>query len=131
MRRKWYQLDNVGKFYSFTNKNLVPAVFRYSVSLRKDIDKEILQQALNESLKLFPNFNCHLKKGLFWYYLESTLNEVEVTEENQKICCKIYRDEEDVLERCKKSVKDIPDEIIIVDTGSIDKTKEIAKNSPP
>ena len=99
MRRKWYQVDNVGKFYSFTNKNLVPAVFRYSVSLRKDIDKEILQQALNESLKLFPNFNCHLKKGLFWYYLESTLNEVEVTEENQKICCKIYRDEEDVLIR--------------------------------
>lgn len=39
----------------------------------------------------------------------------------------IVRDEEDVLERCLKSVKDIPDEIIIVDTGSIDKTKEIAK----
>ena len=41
--------------------------------------------------------------------------------------CMIVRDEEDVLERCLKSVKDIPDEIIIVDTGSIDKTKEIAK----
>lgn len=39
----------------------------------------------------------------------------------------IVRDEEGTLARCLDSVKDIVDEIIIVDTGSIDKTKEIAK----
>ena len=39
--------------------------------------------------------------------------------------CMIVRDEEDVIGRCLDSVKDIVDEIIIVDTGSIDKTKEI------
>jgi glycosyltransferase involved in cell wall biosynthesis len=38
----------------------------------------------------------------------------------------IVRDEEDVLERCLSSIHDLVDEIIIVDTGSIDKTKEIA-----
>ncbi|OGO84342.1 MAG: hypothetical protein A2Y24_06960 [Clostridiales bacterium GWE2_32_10] len=41
--------------------------------------------------------------------------------------CMIVKNEEDVLYRCLKSVHDIVDEIIIVDTGSIDKTKEIAK----
>ena len=40
--------------------------------------------------------------------------------------CMIVRNEEKVLERCLKSVADIVDEIIIVDTGSIDRTKEIA-----
>lgn len=40
--------------------------------------------------------------------------------------CMIVRDEEDVLARCLKSVRGIPDEIIIVDTGSLDRTKEIA-----
>ncbi|MBR6542139.1 MAG: glycosyltransferase [Anaerotignum sp.] len=40
--------------------------------------------------------------------------------------CMIVRDEEAVLQRCLDSIADIVDEIIIVDTGSVDKTKEIA-----
>ncbi|WP_168121933.1 glycosyltransferase family 2 protein [Paenibacillus sp. HB172176] len=40
--------------------------------------------------------------------------------------CMIVRNEEDSLGRCLSSVADIADEIIIVDTGSEDRTKEIA-----
>ena len=39
----------------------------------------------------------------------------------------ITKNEEKYLEQCLNSVKDIVDEVIIVDAGSIDKTKEIAK----
>src|SRR3989344_8298667 len=41
--------------------------------------------------------------------------------------CMIVRDEEKDLESCLKAVKDHVDEIVIVDTGSKDKTVEIAK----
>src|SRR3990167_8792325 len=41
--------------------------------------------------------------------------------------CMITKNEEKWLEQCLNSVKEIVDEIIIVDTGSTDKTKEIAK----
>ncbi len=40
--------------------------------------------------------------------------------------CMIVKNEEKVLARCLDSVKDLVDEIIIVDTGSDDRTKEIA-----
>lgn len=40
--------------------------------------------------------------------------------------CIIVKNEEAILERCLDSLKGIGDEIIIVDTGSTDKTKEIA-----
>lgn len=40
--------------------------------------------------------------------------------------CMIVRDEEEQLPRCLASVKDLVDEIIVVDTGSKDKTMEIA-----
>lgn len=40
--------------------------------------------------------------------------------------CMIVKNEEKILARCLNSVKDIVDEIIIVDTGSTDRTREIA-----
>ena len=40
--------------------------------------------------------------------------------------CMIVKNEEKTLSRCLDCLKDIMDEIIIVDTGSTDKTKEIA-----
>lgn len=41
--------------------------------------------------------------------------------------CMIVKDEEALLPRCLDSVRNIADEIIIVDTGSSDRTKEIAQ----
>ena len=40
--------------------------------------------------------------------------------------CMIVKNEEEVLERCLNSLKGLMDEIIIVETGSTDSTKEIA-----
>ena len=42
--------------------------------------------------------------------------------------CMIVKNEEDTIARCINSVKDIVDEIIIVDTGSTDNTLKILKN---
>ncbi len=49
------------------------------------------------------------------------LNKQEITVS----LCMIVRDEESTISRCLDGVEKIVDEIIIVDTGSVDKTKEI------
>ena len=43
--------------------------------------------------------------------------------------CMIAKNEENHLEQCLNSVKNFVDEIVVVDTGSIDRTKEIAEKS--
>lgn len=40
--------------------------------------------------------------------------------------CMIVKNEEKILKRCLESLKDIADEFVIVDTGSVDNTKKIA-----
>ncbi len=41
-------------------------------------------------------------------------------------CCMIVKNEEKILARCLDSIRDLVEEIVIVDTGSTDRTKEIA-----
>ena len=41
--------------------------------------------------------------------------------------CMIVKNEEKVLGRCLESAKRLADEIVIVDTGSEDRTREIAR----
>ncbi len=45
--------------------------------------------------------------------------------------CMIVKNEEETLERCLQSVGDVVDQIIIVDTGSKDQTKEVAGKWTP
>lgn len=40
--------------------------------------------------------------------------------------CMIVKNEEKILDRCLSCLRDLVDEIIIVDTGSVDKTRDIA-----
>lgn len=95
----WYKLDNMGKFYSSISNRKTPAVFRYSTTITEEIDEKVLQDALDETVEMFPNFNVNLRKGIFWYYLESTNKKFKVTEENLPICFKLYNNSENFLFR--------------------------------
>ena len=60
---------------------------------------------------------------------EQKENSEEHKDNNQRpiiSACLIVRNEEKMIENCLKSLKDF-DEIIVVDTGSIDRTIKIAK----
>jgi len=53
----------------------------------------------------------------------------EITEPKRHTlsCCIIARDEEESIERAIESVRDLADEVIVVDTGSVDRTPYLAR----
>ena len=69
--KKWYRLDNAAKIYPVLMRSRHGGFFRVSVLLHDSIDPVSLQEALEATLKRFPFFAVRLRRGLFWYYLES------------------------------------------------------------
>ena len=67
---QWYKLDNAGKLYPAIRSSTWSSLFRPTISLYKEVDPSILQQAVEDILPRFPSFSVQLRKGFFWYYLE-------------------------------------------------------------
>lgn len=86
----WSRLDNAAKIFPSTSEKNDTRVFRFYCALNEDVNPEILQQALDDTMQLFPFFQVALRKGLFWYYLEESPLEVKVEVEHEPPCSKIY-----------------------------------------
>jgi len=66
----WLPLDNAAKIYPTASSKLSPAVFRISAKLRAPVRLTALQQAADALVRRCPYFQVHLRRGLFWYYLQ-------------------------------------------------------------
>ena len=53
----WMRLDNAAKIYPAALKRSWSAMFRLSATLSEDVEPDILQEALNETLKRFPSLS--------------------------------------------------------------------------
>ena len=91
-RAKWYELDNAAKIVPSTAKGADTRVFRITCELKEDVDGALLQQALDRTVPDFPHFASVLRKGLFWYYLDSSNIRAVVQPENKSPCSAIYFD---------------------------------------
>lgn len=89
---KWYQLDNAAKIVPSTTAGSDTRVFRLTCVLKEEVDPNILQSAVTAAAREFPHFSSVLKKGLFWYYLDQSDLEAEVSQENQPALDTIYWD---------------------------------------
>ncbi len=67
---EWYKLDLSAIVYPTLQRRDFSSVYRLSVTLKEPINPDILQQAIDLSLKRFPTYKVSMRKGLFWRYLE-------------------------------------------------------------
>lgn len=89
-----------------------------------------LEQATDAYRKVLSLSPDHPEAQQAYTKVQDKIREKHMKVEESRITislCMIVRQEEDTLGRLLESVKDIVDEINIVDTGSTDKTKEVAR----
>jgi len=87
---KWYKLDNAATIVPATARGSDTRVFRITCELKEDVDAEYLQEALDHALIEFPHYRVVLRKGFFWYYLDSTDLRPIVKEEHNPPCSPLY-----------------------------------------
>lgn len=68
--KTWYKLDLSAIVYPTLQRKDFSSVYRLSVLLHEPIKPDILQQAVDLTLKRFPTYKTAIRKGLFWRYLE-------------------------------------------------------------
>lgn len=69
-QRTWYKLDNAAKVFPGQDSSSWSNVYRLSVTLTETVDPDLLEKALETTLRRFPSFDVRMKNGLFWHYLE-------------------------------------------------------------
>lgn len=87
---EWAKLDNAAKIFPSTTNERDTKVFRFVCELEEEIEKDILQKALDNTMLLFPMYRSVLRRGVFWYYFESTDIRPVIAEEQKLPCSMLY-----------------------------------------
>lgn len=66
----WDKLDNTALLFPVISSENMTNVYRIAAVMKEDVDRAILQEALNRILPQFPVFRMRMRAGMFWYYFE-------------------------------------------------------------
>lgn len=77
----WDKLDNTANLFPVIATEQMTNVYRISVSLTEEIDRVLLQEALNRILPKFLVFRMRLRMGVFWYYFEENTKPAPIVRE--------------------------------------------------
>lgn len=91
----WFRLDNAAKIFPGQNSNTWSNIYRISVRLTEDVDKDTLQTALEATLRRIPSFNVRIRKGFFWHNFERNPNTPAVLPDIKNPCYRIKFKEND------------------------------------
>ncbi|MDN6329708.1 MAG: alcohol acetyltransferase [Brachybacterium sp.] len=89
-RRHWVRLDNASNIFPAARSDVDPKVFRLGAELDHEVDPALLQAALEETYERFPLYHAVLRRGVFWYYLQDSDLQPEVTAETEQVCAPLY-----------------------------------------
>ena len=131
-KARWRKLDNAAKLYSAASNKKDTRVFRFYCELKEEVNPDVLQEALNQTIEIFPTFLMVLRKGLFWHYLEPCNLRPIVKEEYKEPCSRLYiKDKKTLLFEVtyyKKRINFEAFHVLTDGTGATEFLKELVKN---
>lgn len=77
----WDKLDNTANLFPVIANEDMTNVYRISVTLSEEVDRVVLQEALNRVLPQFLIFRMRLRMGFFWYYFEENTRPAPIVRE--------------------------------------------------
>ncbi len=87
---EWSRLENASKIFPALANYKDTKVFRLVCELFEDVDGQILQKALDATIKTFPLYRAVMRRGIFWCYLESSDLQPKVEAESTYVCAPLY-----------------------------------------
>lgn len=79
---RWLPLDNAAKIYPAARRQNWSNVYRLSATVTEKVDVQVLQSALDVTVRRFPSIGARLRRGVFWYYLQQLQSAPSITEES-------------------------------------------------
>lgn len=92
---EWFKLDNAAKIFPGQNTSTWSNVFRIGVQLKQDVQIDMLNEALKNTLKRIPCYNVKIEPGLFWYYFKKNPNALMARPDVKNYCYRINFKEND------------------------------------
>ena len=83
----------MAKVFLATATRRDPRVFRISCTLKEPIEPEVLNEALRQAAREFPQFQTTLHRGLFWHYFEPSDHQPHCKQEDLPPCMPLYTPE--------------------------------------
>ena len=77
----WNKLDNTANLFPVIATESMSNVYRISVTLTEEVDRFLLQEALDRILPQFLIFRMRLRTGFFWYYFEENTRPAPIVRE--------------------------------------------------
>ena len=78
---RWITLDNAAKIFPAAKTKHWSNLFRLCATLNEEVDRAVLQTALDITVRRFPSMAVRLRTGVFWYSLEEIPAPPEVLDE--------------------------------------------------
>lgn len=94
---RWMRLDNAAKIYPAARRRNWSNIFRMCATLTEEVDKQVLQDALDVTVRRFPSISVRLRRGAFWYYLQQIPKAPEIRNESSHPLVRMSREE---IRRC-------------------------------